>query len=193
MHETELGPQIKKCNAYFIASCHMQSFKTLAHKLLVLGRTKIWPASHQLTLSGDLTWVQFHQIQVQGYDAKSCKIQPMECKIACTSHLIKHPIGRIFRMLHHIIKPEFGETRLWPGRKNLAGCANDTREFGENLVFYLCLTIVLVLCKKTWVGFFNHLPSPHTMGGATGGDAGDVSPRFKIPGRMPPVPRNHIF
>ena len=43
-------------------SDYMQSFKTLAHELLVLARAKDWPASLQLTLSdkvppdsGDLT------------------------------------------------------------------------------------------------------------------------------------------
>ena len=33
-----------------------QSFKAIAQKLLVLARAKVWPASLQLTLSGDLTW-----------------------------------------------------------------------------------------------------------------------------------------
>ena len=38
-----------------IASHHMQTFKTLAHKLLVLGRGKVCSTLLQLTLASDLT------------------------------------------------------------------------------------------------------------------------------------------
>ena len=60
-----------------------------------------------------MIWVRFHQIQVLGYDANPSKIRPMGCQIALTSYLIWHVIGWIFRILRHILKPKFGEARLW--------------------------------------------------------------------------------
>ena len=41
------------------------------------------------------------------------KIWPMACHIRYDVRAIWHPSGRIFRILHHILEPEIGETRHW--------------------------------------------------------------------------------
>ena len=55
----------------------------------------------------------------------------MGCQIALTSYLIRDVIGQIFRILYHILKPKFGETRLGSS----AGCGTPKERLEEWLFF----------------------------------------------------------
>ena len=58
------------------------------------------------------TWVQFHKVQVSGYDTNSWKIWPVECQIRFDTTPIWHPIGGTFQDLHHITESEFDLLKL---------------------------------------------------------------------------------
>ena len=89
------------------------------------------------------TWVQFHQIQVLGYDTKSWKkIRPMGCQIAVASYLISHPFSPIFNDF-----ASYPEIWIW---WNWISWLINTQDMPQKTCGALCNIVNKIFCCFWW-------------------------------------------